>query len=409
FAFTSVSLGLGIAAMIGIAKESELGHNYYFTGLLLVIMWIYTFTRLRFISAVFSAWIVTLSYFYVIIFIHDIINVSPALFLNHLFFFISSNIIGMFSVYYFEYYYRKNFIHINNIELKREKQINERLMKIDKIKDEFLSNTSHELRTPVHGIIGISESLIDGAAGRLGEETIYNLQMIVSSGKRLSNLINDILDFSKLKNQEIELQSRPTDIRQLFEVVISVINSTIKREGILLYNEIPVSIPLVYGDENRIQQIIYNLIGNAVKFTYSGFIKVKAVEREEFIEICVEDTGIGIPEDKFEIIFQSFEQADSSIARSYGGTGIGLSITRKLIELHGGKIWLTSETGAGSKFYFTLPKSEHQERDTHEEIQSAHTVEQISLSLTVNENNAESAKPSIMDGENDRNSSIRIL
>ena len=392
--------------MIGIAKESELGHNYYFTGLLLVIMWIYTFSRLLFILATISAWVVTASYFYVIIFTHDIINTSPALFLNHLFFFISSNIIGMFAVYYFEYYYRKNFIHINNIELKREKQINERLMKIDKIKDEFLSNTSHELRTPVHGIIGISESLIDGATGKLGEETINNLQMVVSSGKRLSNLINDILDFSKLKNLEIELQNKPTDIRQLFEVVISVIKSTIKREEVSLLNEIPNSIPLVYGDENRIQQIIYNLVGNAVKFTYSGYIKVTANEKEEFIEICVEDTGIGIAEDKFEIIFQSFEQADSSIARSYGGTGIGLSITKKLIELHGGKIWLTSEFGKGSKFYFTLPKSKEQKTPMQKENSK---IENANLVLTKDEDNIDLTTPLVINEEEKNNSRIRIL
>jgi diguanylate cyclase (GGDEF)-like protein len=409
FTFTGVSLGIGIVAMIGIARENELGHNYYFTGLLLVIMWIYTFSRLLFILATLSAWVVTISYFYVIIFIHDIMNTSPALFLNHLFFFVSSNIIGMFAVYYFEYYYRKNFIHINNIELKREKQINERLMKIDKIKDEFLSNTSHELRTPVHGIIGISESLIDGATGKLAEETINNLQMVVSSGKRLSNLINDILDFSKLKNLEIELQNRPTDIRQLFEVVISVIKSTIKRGEVSLLNEIPDTIPLVYGDENRIQQIIYNLIGNAVKFTYTGYIKVTAIEREEFIEICVEDTGIGIPEDKFEIIFQSFEQADSSIARSYGGTGIGLSITKKLIELHTGKIWLTSEVGKGSKFYFTLPKSKNQKSEMQMENQPGLTVKPVGLELAKDEDNVDLIKPLVLNEEEKNNSNIRIL
>ncbi len=411
FTITSISLGIGIVMMIGISKESELGYNYYFTGLLLVIMWIYTFSRLRFILATVSAWIVTVSYFLVIVFIHDITRTSPALFLNHLFFFISSNIIGMFAVYYFEYYYRKNFIHINNIELKREKQINERLMKIDKIKDEFLSNTSHELRTPVHGIIGISESLIDGATGKLPDETITNLQMVVSSGKRLSNLINDILDFSKLKNLEIELQSKATDIRQLFEVVISVIKSTIKKEEILLSNEIPESIPLIYGDENRIQQIIYNLVGNAVKFTYTGYVKVTAEEKEEFIEICVEDTGIGIPEDKFEIIFQSFEQADSSIARSYGGTGIGLSITKKLIELHSGKIWLTSEVGKGSKFYFTLPKSQNQKREAQKENPIERTIiPVIPIAEPIKDaNNTDLTKSFVLNEEEKNNSSIRIL
>lgn len=413
FAITSITLGLGIVAMIAISIESELGHNYYFTGLLLVIMWIYTYSRLRFVLATLSAWFVTIAYFLVIVYVHNIISSSIALFLNHLFFFFSSNIIGMFAVYYFEFYYRKNYIHINNIELKREKQINERLRKIDKIKDEFLSNTSHELRTPVHGIIGISESLIDGATGKLGEETIDNLQMVVASGKRLSNLINDILDFSKLKNKEIELQKKSVDIRQLFEVVISVIKSTIRQEGgLAIFNEIPDSIPLVYGDENRIQQIIYNLIGNAVKFTSNGYIKVTALVKEEFIEICVEDTGIGIPEDKFEVIFQSFEQVDNSISRDYGGTGIGLSITKKLIELHSGKIWLTSEIKKGTKFFFTLPISQTQKpsfsKDT--QLETSKTLNNLVQENFLREDNQNLTEniPSL-EKEEKHNSSIRIL
>lgn len=401
FAANGIFLGLGIVTMIGLTDEKELGHNYYFTGLLLVIMWIYTFSRLRFALATFSAWLVTTAYFFVIIYIHNILSVSPALFLNHLFFFMSSNIIGIFAVYYFEFYYRKNFIHINNIELKREKQLNERLIKIDKIKDEFLSNTSHELRTPVHGIIGISESLIDGATGKLQPETIRNLKMVVSSGKRLSNLINDILDFSKLKNRDIDLQSQSTDIRQLFEIVISVIKSTMKGNGITIHNEISEFIPPVYGDENRIQQIIYNLIGNAVKFTNSGYVKVSATEKNDFVEICVEDSGIGIDKNKFEDIFKSFEQADSSIARNYGGTGIGLSITKKLVELHKGKIWVESELGLGSKFYFTLPKSQ-----TDAEKKVIKTDPEISLEA---ENEFPIEEISLIQKTENENTKVKIL
>ena len=235
--------------------------------------------------------------------------------------------------------------------------LSERLSKLDKLKDEFLANTSHELRTPVNGIIGISESLIDGVAGKLHSKVIENLEMIVSSGKRLGSLINDLLDFSRLKNKDIILQSKNTDIKQIVEIVSNIIKSTQLDKKIDVINAISDDIAFVKGDENRIQQIMYNLIGNSYKFTKEGYIKISAEEKEDFIVICVEDTGIGIPKNKLQDIFKSFEQVDSSISREYGGTGLGLSITKQLVELHGGEIWVESELDKGSKFYFTLPRS----------------------------------------------------
>ncbi len=244
--------------------------------------------------------------------------------------------------------FSKAFSEVENLSL--------RLMNLDKLKDEFLANTSHEFKTPVNGIIGISESLIDGVAGPLSSGAINNLLLIVSSGKRLSSLINDILDFSKLKNKDLVLQSKNIDMQQLATVVITILNSTTLKKNIRLINEIKEN-TIVYGDENRAQQILYNLIGNSIKFTEEGFIKISCAENEDFNVICIEDTGIGIPKEKFDDIFKSFEQVDGSTARKYGGTGLGLSITKQLIELHGGKIWVESEIGYGSKFYFTLPKS----------------------------------------------------
>jgi len=153
-------------------------------------------------------------------------------------------------------------------------ELSERLKVLDRLKDEFLANTSHELRTPLNGIIGITESLIDGATGPLPEKTVYNLKLIVSSGRRLYNLINDILDFSKIKNNDISLNMKRLDIKQIVNVVISVFKAAIPGKEIELINEIQDNIPFVRGDENRLQQILYNLIGNAVKFTSSGCIRV---------------------------------------------------------------------------------------------------------------------------------------
>ncbi|MEQ9000787.1 MAG: ATP-binding protein [Coleofasciculus sp. B1-GNL1-01] len=249
---------------------------------------------------------------------------------------------------------------------------NQELQRLDKIKDEFLANTSHELRTPLNGMIGIAESLIDGAAGSLSELQQQNLAMIVSSGHRLANLVNDILDFSKLRYQTLELQLKPVGVRELVEVVLTLSQTLIRGKSLQLINAIPPDLPAANADENRLQQILHNLIGNAIKFTDKGVIEVSAkvvtaAKPDELIEaksqkfpqqilaITVSDTGIGIPETKRDRIFDSFAQADGSTAREYGGTGLGLTITKKLVELHGGSIWVESQVGVGSQFHFTLP------------------------------------------------------
>lgn len=231
------------------------------------------------------------------------------------------------------------------------------LSKLDKLKDEFLANTSHELRTPLNGIIGIAESLISGVTGRLPAKTRENLSMIVSSGKRLAGLINDILDFSRLKNRDIRLHRQSVDIKALTDTVLIIMKSLASGKGLGLRNEIPDEMPTVWGDENRLQQILYNLIGNAVKFTDKGEVRVSAVQKDDMAEISVTDTGIGIPENKHAEIFQPFEQADASDSRTHGGVGLGLSITRQLVELHGGVITLRSFPDAGSVFSFTIPLS----------------------------------------------------
>ncbi|MDM8565295.1 ATP-binding protein [Candidatus Halobeggiatoa sp. HSG11] len=233
---------------------------------------------------------------------------------------------------------------------------NIKLEELNKLKDEFLANTSHELRTPLNGIIGIAESLLDGVAGELNQLTQNNLTMIANSGKRLSTLINDILDFSKLKHREIELQLKPVSLQAMAKVVIFLSKTSLGK--LQLINSIPKELPSVHADENRLEQILYNLIGNAIKFTEYGKIEITAeLIQDEWMQITISDTGIGIAKDKLTKIFQSFEQEDGSTERKYGGTGLGLTITKQLVELHGGKIWIESQVGVGSKFSFTLPIS----------------------------------------------------
>ncbi|MEG4170520.1 MULTISPECIES: ATP-binding protein [unclassified Microcoleus] len=245
---------------------------------------------------------------------------------------------------------------------------NTELQRLDKLKDEFLANTSHELRTPLNGIIGIAESLIDGATGQLPEPTNFNLALISSSGKRLSSLINDLLDFSQLKHKTIELQIKSVGIREIVSVILTLSQPLVGKKNLQLINSVDPELPPIAADENRLQQILYNLIGNAIKFTESGRVEISAElvtgnaqsPSNSQLAITVSDTGIGIPEDKLERIFESFEQADGSTAREYGGTGLGLTVAQQLVELHGGKISVSSTVGVGSQFTFTLPVSESQ-------------------------------------------------
>lgn len=224
----------------------------------------------------------------------------------------------------------------------------------DKLKDDFLANVTHELKTPLHGIVGIAESLLDQPEERLKANLQQNLRMIASSGRRLGNLVNDILDFSLLKNKSLKLSKKPINIWAVAEFVLNIHQNLLTGKSIVLRNLVPRGIRLI-ADEDRLIQIMHNLIGNAVKFTASGFVEVSVEQKGDYFFIHVRDTGVGISRENWERIFEEFEQADSSISRIYGGTGLGLYITKQLVKLHGGQIFLHSQEGKGSTFTFTLP------------------------------------------------------
>jgi len=233
----------------------------------------------------------------------------------------------------------------------------EALKEMDQLKDAFLANTSHELKTPLNGIIGIAESMIDGATGKLSRQQVENLAMLVSSGKRLSSLVNDILDFSKMRHHDLQLQTTPVDVKSIADVVLTLSQPLTKQKDLKLTNKTSDELSAVEADENRLQQILHNLVGNSIKFTDSGEISISAREVDGVMEIVVADSGIGIRTDKFHAIFESFEHADASASLQYGGTGLGLAVTKTLVELHQGNIWVESELNKGSRFFFTLPLS----------------------------------------------------
>lgn len=278
------------------------------------------------------------------------------------------------------------YVHAQHQKILDERKINKRLQQLDKLKDEFLANTSHELRTPLNGIIGLAESLIDGVGGVQSEVSRGNLEMIASSGKRLERLVNEILDFAKLKEHCLTLYPKALDLHAMTNVVFALSQPTIMGKEIQLVNSISKQVPLVYADEDRVQQILHNLIGNAIKFTKSGYITVSAHLMMEHLEICISDTGIGIPSAELEHIFDSFHQVEGSAERQFGGAGLGLAVTKQLVELHGGQIKVKSNLGVGSRFCFTLPllaggdaqQSLQNDEEPSSRLAGAHKAEKIS-------------------------------
>ncbi|PKL17330.1 MAG: hypothetical protein CVV49_11640 [Spirochaetae bacterium HGW-Spirochaetae-5] len=242
------------------------------------------------------------------------------------------------------------------------------LGKLDRFKDELLANTSHELRTPLHGIIGLSESMLAGTSGRLTPVAMENLLLIASSGHRLSGMVNDLLDMAKMQDEELSLNLRSLDLKVLCESVIKLSLPLTGDKPVEIINSIPQNFPPVHADENRIRQVLHNLIGNAVKFTSKGKIEISAsafppadeANDKDMVEVRVADTGIGVPEYYRESIFEAYSQIDSGDARSYSGTGLGLAIAKKIIELHGGRISVAPGDECGSVFKFTLPAGPEQ-------------------------------------------------
>ena len=227
-------------------------------------------------------------------------------------------------------------------------------------KSEFLANMSHELRTPLNAVIGFSEVLLERMFGDLNPKQDEYLQDILSSGRHLLSLINDILDLSKIEAGRMELELTTFDLPVALDNALTLVRERATRHGIRLDLAVDDRVGAVVGDERKIKQVILNLLSNAVKFTpEGGRVTVRALPAGDAVEVAVSDTGIGIaPEDR-EAIFEEFRQVGSDYARKREGTGLGLTLARKFVELHGGTIRVESEVGRGSTFTVALPVGRH--------------------------------------------------
>ncbi|MBI1256791.1 MAG: GAF domain-containing protein [Chloroflexi bacterium] len=251
---------------------------------------------------------------------------------------------------------REQHLHEAEEQAERERITAERLREVDRLKSQFLANMSHELRTPLNSIIGYSEILLDGDDGELTPDADEDVNSIYSSGQHLLAIINDILDLAKIEAGQMNVERRGVVLDESINKVLDSAAVLVKQKAVKLVKQADSEIPAVYADDLRLRQIIMNLVSNAVKFTDKGSVTVSyGCYDDQNVYIKVTDTGMGMAEGDLGAIFEQFRQVDGSSTRRAGGTGLGLTITRHLVHLHDGEIFVESEVGKGSSFWFTLP------------------------------------------------------
>lgn len=243
---------------------------------------------------------------------------------------------------------QKEMIKANQLKL-------DALQRADSIKEEFIANVSHELRTPLTGIIGLAEIMLDDRGSSLRSSDRETLQLMKVSAQRLSTLVNDVIDFATIKKGHLELQKKDVDLKEVCRIVARMTRPLVGDKPIDLREEYPPEKVIVEADEDRLQQVLFNLVSNAIKFTRVGVVTIRLEVVDIDARVIVQDTGIGISDAEQRKIFNRFYQVDSADSRQSGGTGLGLAISQKLLELHDAEIILRSEPGKGSVFYFDLP------------------------------------------------------
>jgi len=247
-------------------------------------------------------------------------------------------------------------IAIENVRLFQElEEKNELLEAANKHKSQFLANVSHELRTPLNSIIGFTRLVLRKVEGQIEKLQKDNLQKVLISAEHLLNLINGLLDLAKIEAGRMEVYAETFKLEEVIRLATATVEPLLKNGRVKLITEIAPDVPPLKTDRDKLKQSVLNLLGNAVKFTDEGEIKVAAWRENGSLKLTVSDTGIGMKKEALDLIFEEFRQADMSSTRRYGGTGLGLAIVKKFINLMGGEISVESEPGKGSKFTITIP------------------------------------------------------
>jgi signal transduction histidine kinase len=247
-------------------------------------------------------------------------------------------------------------IAIENVRLFEEIQEKSRQVEeASKHKSQFLANMSHELRTPLNAILGYTELVLDGIYGDPAEKMRNVLERIQTNGKHLLGLINDVLDLSKIEAGQLVLTLNEYSIKDMMQGVYVAIEPLAGNKKLSFKLEVPSDLPRAHGDERRLSQVLLNLVGNAIKFTDTGEVAMKASSINGSYTIAVKDTGPGIAEADQAKIFEEFQQSESTHTKAKGGTGLGLAIAKRIVEMHGGRLWVESQLGSGSTFFFTVP------------------------------------------------------
>lgn len=243
------------------------------------------------------------------------------------------------------------------VATKELRDANQQLKELDNLKDEFVSLASHELRTPMAAIKGSLSTILEGYAGPISNDSKEFLSAAYNENDRLIRLVNNLLNTSRIESGRLSFTISPVDLAALIQDVVKNMQMQVKEKNIFLRHESIGSIPLVRADEDKIKEVVINLIGNAVKFTSQGGITIKTEVQDDMVLTSVSDTGTGIHKEDFDLLFKKFSQVkrDQKYTKSYGGTGLGLYLSQKIVEGLGGKIWLDSEVGKGTTFFFTLP------------------------------------------------------
>jgi signal transduction histidine kinase len=247
-------------------------------------------------------------------------------------------------------------IAIENVRLFEEIAQKSRELEIaSQHKSQFVANMSHELRTPLAAILGYAELMEEGFYEPLGQKSLDALSRIRSNGKHLLGLINTVLDIAKIESGQFSLALGEYAVESVVETVRAATESLAETKKLRLKTDVTKSLPFGLGDEQRLTQVLLNLVGNAIKFTDMGEVRITATAANNHFTVAVADTGPGIPADQLTRVFEQFHQVDSSNTKAKGGTGLGLAIAKQIVEMHGGRIWVESTLGRGATFQMQLP------------------------------------------------------